>query len=171
MNKKVKIFAAFVVIFSIIMCFAGCGSNETNSGATKGKINIEDIAWNIDEGIVDGDRYVLLSYTNNTEYTITDFKITFKEKAGITEEEKSDFCADIQSDFETSDEDMEEVRSRPISMYAETNRVLNPGESVSNINCYYYEGYFYLKNIAHYNLVTPDIATLKYIDEDKIFTV
>ena len=95
MNKKVKIFAAFVVIFSMIMCFAGCGSNETNSGATKGKINIEDIAWNIDEGIVDGDRYVLLSYTNNTEYTITDFKITFKEKAGITEEEKSDFCADI----------------------------------------------------------------------------
>ena len=127
MNKKVKIFAAFAVIFSMIMCFAGCGSNETNSGATKGKINIEDIAWNIDEGIVDGDRYVLLSYTNNTEYTITDFKITFKEKAGITEEEKSDFCADIQSDFEASDEDMEEVRSRPISMHAEANRVLNPG--------------------------------------------
>ena len=175
MNKKVKIFAAFVVIFSMIMCFAGCGndkiSNNPSSNSIKKKINIEDIAWNIDEGIVDGDRYVLLSYTNNTKYTITDFKITFKEKSGITEEEKSSFCADIQSIFEASDEDMEEVRNRPISMHAEANRVLNPGESVSNINCYYYEGYFYLKNIAHYNLVTPDIATLKYVDEDKIFTV
>ena len=170
MNKKAKIFAAFVVIFSIVMCFAGCSSNETGIGATKGKINIEDIAWNIDEGIVDGDRYVLLSYTNNTKYTITDFKITLKEKAGITEEEKSDFCADIQSDFDASDEDMEEVRNQPISMHAEANRVLNPGESVSNINCYYYEGYFYLKNIEHYNLVTPDIATIKYIDGDEIFT-
>lgn len=76
MNKKVKIFAAFVVIFSMIMCFAGCGndkiSNNPSSNSIKKKINIEDIAWNIDEGIVDGGRYVLLSYTNNTEYTITD---------------------------------------------------------------------------------------------------
>ena len=64
MNKKVKIFAAFVVIFSMIMCFAGCGndktSNNPSSNSIKKKINIEDIAWNVDEGIVDGDRYVLL---------------------------------------------------------------------------------------------------------------
>lgn len=128
MNKKVKIFAAFVVIFSMIMCFAGCGndkiSNNPSSNSIKKRINIEDIAWNIDEGIVDGDRYDLLSYTNNTEYTITDFKITFKEKSGITEEEKSSFCADIQSIFEASDEDTEEVRNRPISMHAEATEFL-----------------------------------------------
>ena len=34
----------------------------------------------IDRGIVDGDRYVILDYTNNTKYTLTDFEITFKEK-------------------------------------------------------------------------------------------
>lgn len=157
------------------VCFAGCGSsettNDTGSSAAKGKINIEDISWKVDEGIVDGERYVLLNYTNNTQYTLTNFELTFKEKAGITEEEKENFYSDIQEKFEASDEDMEDIKSQPISMHAETDRVVNPGESVSNINCYYYGGSFYLKDINHYNLVEPDIATIKYIDEDKIFTI
>ena len=157
------------------VCFAGCGSsettNDTGSSAAKEKINIEDISWKVDEGIVDGERYVLLNYTNNTQYTLTNFELTFKEKAGITEEEKENFYSDIQEKFEASDEDMEDIKSQPISMHAETDRVVNPGESVSNINCYYYGGSFYLKDINHYNLVEPDIATIKYIDEDKIFTI
>ena len=77
MNKKVKIFTILAVVLSVAACFAGCGSSETTNnpgGSTaKEKINIEDISWKVDEGIVDGDRYVLLNYTNNTQYTITNF--------------------------------------------------------------------------------------------------
>ncbi|MBT9769408.1 hypothetical protein GPK74_05410 [Coprococcus catus] len=175
MNKKVKIFIILAVILSMVVCFAGCGNIETpnnlNSNTTKEKINIEDISWNVNEGIVDGDHYVLLNYTNNTQYTITNFKLTFTEKTGITEEEKVKFYSDIQEKFEASDKDMESIKSQPISMHAETGRVVNPSETASNINCYYYSGSFYLKDINYYNLVEPDIATIKYIDEDKIFTV
>ena len=183
MNKKIKIFAIFAVVLSMATCFVGCGNSETTdkpgsseetekpgSGVVT-EINIEDIAWSVDEGIVDGDRYVLLNYTNNTQYTLTNFEITFKEKAGITEEEKAEFYSDIQKKFEASNEDMEDLKGRPISMHAETDRVVNPSESASNVNCYYYGGSFYLKDINHYNLVEPDIATIKYIDEDKIFSV
>lgn len=174
MNKKVKIFTILAVILSMAVGFAGCGSSKTtnnpSSNTAKEKINIEDISWNVDEGIVDGDRYVLLNYTNNTQYTITNFELTFTEKTGVTEEEKVKFYSDIQEKFEASDEDMEDIKSRLISMHAETDRVVNPSESASNINCYY-SGSFYLKDINHYNLVEPDIATIKYIDEDKIFTV
>lgn len=165
----------FAVILSMTGCLAGCGSGETannpGSRAIKEKINIKDIAWNVDEGIVGGERYVLLSYTNDTQCTITNFEIIFNEKAGITEEEKSDFYSDIQKKFELSDEDMDDLKSRSISMHAETDRVVKPGESISNVNCYYYGGSFYLKDINHYNLVEPDIATIKYLEEDKIFTV
>lgn len=175
MNKKVKILTIFGFILSMVVCFVGCSSSETTnnpgSSTINEKINIENIVWNVDEGIVDGDRYVLLNYTNNTPYTLTNFEITFKEKAGVTEEEKMNFYSDIQKKFETSDKDMKELKNRPISMHAETDRVVNPSESVSNVNCYYYGGSFYLKDINHYNLVEPDIATIKYIDEDKIFTV
>ena len=38
MNKKVKIFAAFVVIFSMIMCFAGCGNDKTSNNPSSNSI-------------------------------------------------------------------------------------------------------------------------------------
>lgn len=137
----------------------------------KTEIDIKDIAWDVDEGIVDGTRCVLFSYTNNSHYTITDFEITFKEKSDITEEDKQTFYSDIQEKFEASDEEIEELKEYPISMHAETEKIVNAGESVTNVNCYYYTGYYCLEDINHYLLVEPDIATIKYVHEGNIYTV
>ena len=53
MNKKVKIFAAFVVIFSMIMCFAGCGNDkvqeEQNDNVSANTIP-EDVVVHTDYG-------------------------------------------------------------------------------------------------------------------------
>ena len=183
MKKQSMILAA---VLCAAVCFAGCGCKTTDTSdsqtasekteATKEKteapkLNIADIDWHVDEGVVDGERYVLLDYTNNTPYTISDFKLTFKEKGDLTEEEKTAFYSDIQKKLEASDADMKELKAQPITMHAETERVVNAGEAVSNVNCYYYEGSFYLKDISHYALVEPDIATVKYIDADKVYTV
>ncbi len=177
MTKKVKPFIVSAIILVMAVCFAGCSSGKTTNnsnssiGTPKQDININDISWNVDEGIVDGDRYVVLNYTNNTQYTIAEFEITFKEKSDITEEEKATFHSYIKKNFDVSDEDMEEILSRSISMHAETKKVITPGTSVSNIRCFYFTGIHSIKDISHYNLVEPDIATIKYINENKIFTV
>ena len=47
MNKKI-----FIVIMSLLVSLTGCGSSKTTSSSPKEKINIKDIAWNVDEGIV-----------------------------------------------------------------------------------------------------------------------
>ena len=175
MNKKKRISAILAVVLCIAACFAGCG-NSNNSGSNQGntaeksKLKIDDIVWSVDEGISNGERYVLLSYTNNTPYTITEFEITFTEKSTASEEEKNAFLSDIQKLFEADEEEMADLRSRPVEMYARTDRIAEPGASVSNANCYYYQGYFYVKSINHYNLVEPDIATVKYVDENNIHT-
>lgn len=145
------------------------GEDEAEDGNIG--INIEDIAWEVDEGIVDGKRCVLLSYTNNSPCTIAGFEITFKERSDLTEEEKQAFYADIQEMFESDDEEIEELKEYPISMSAKTERVTDAGESVTNITCSYYTGYYSLKDINHYSLVEPDIATVRYVDEDNIYTV
>ena len=77
----------------MIAIIGGCSSNNkknnTNSDLEKqSKINIEDIDWKVKQGIVDGDRYALLDYTNNTPYTITHFELTFEEKDDLKEEDK-----------------------------------------------------------------------------------
>lgn len=124
----------------------------------------------MDQGIVDGEKYVLLDYTNNSKYTVTDFEMTFKEKGSVTEEDKENFYNEIKDKFSMSDDDISELKQRDISMHAETEKIVEPGESAKNINCYYYSGIYYLKDINHFNLVEPDVATIKYINDNKIYT-
>lgn len=145
---------------------------EENSEKEESIINIDDIVWEVDEGIIDGNRFILLNYTNNTPYTIASLEITFKERADITEDEKEAFYLDIQEEFSTSDDEMEQAKSEPISMYTESKSVCNAGETVTNVQCFYYRGYYFVKNIEHYKLVEPDIATIRYVDDtDHICTV
>lgn len=160
MNKKM-----FIVIMSLLVSLTGCGSSKTMSSSPKEKINIKDIAWNVDEGIVDGERCVLLDYTNNANYTITGFELTFKEKKNITEEEKSKLYSEVKESCGLTDE----YKNSSISMYADSNQVVNIKESISNVHCYY-DNYYYVRNINHYKLMEPDIATIKYIDNNKVYT-
>ena len=134
-------------------------------------IDIQDIDWAVDEGIVDGERYILMSYTNNSPYLIKEVEIQFREKADLTQEQKAQFYTEIRTNFEMDDEDIAELKSREISMHTGTERIISPGESISNVYCYYYGGSYYLKDINHYNLVEPDIATVRYIDKSEIVTV
>jgi len=159
------------MVGSLCACNSSNGEKTPSSNIAKSNsIKIEDIAWNVDEGIIDGDRYVLLGYTNNSEYTISSFEITFKEKLDATDDEKEHFFADVKEKFEFSDDEIAELKEEGISMHAETDKVVNPGESVKDAYCYYYSGYSYVKDIDHYNLVEPDIATIQYIKDDKIYT-
>jgi len=175
-----KTFKSFTALFLVILMVASlCACNSNKDGNTPSSDNsksnslkIEDIAWNVDEGIVDSERYVLLDYTNNSEYTISSFELTFKEKPDISDEEKETFYADIIEKYELNeDDDIEQLKDEDLSMHAETDKVVNPGESVKNAHCYYYSGSFYVRDINHYNLVEPDIATIKYIEDNKIHTI
>mgnify|MGYP005610703415 FL=1 len=46
-------------------------SNLEEKVAIDETIKIEDIDWNVDEGIVDGERFVLMEYTNNSPLDLT----------------------------------------------------------------------------------------------------
>lgn len=185
MKKNMKLMTMLCMVLFLVGSFTGCGSeNGSGEGSQKTgssdgtSIKIEDLDWTVDEGIVDGERYVLLSVTNNSEYTVAGLNITFQEKAGITDDERKGYyesfmaAAKAITDDETELKEIEEkIKEREISLYAETDCVADPGESVRNIHCFYYMGYFYVTDIAHYELVVPDIATIRYVDGNEIKTV
>lgn len=172
--KNKKLILCMILLLTTV---TGCGKQtETFSEPTSlpqkdEPVKIEDIDWNVTQGIVKNERYMLLNYTNHSDKIITGFEIIFKEKAGITEEQKKGFYKDIKEQFKFSKEDMNDIKNMPIAMHAESKRLTNPGESVKNVNCYYYKGVMYLKNIDHFALVEPDIATIHFVDDDKIKTV
>lgn len=73
--------------------------NGEESLEEENRISMDDIVWEVDEGIIDGERLVLLNYTNNTPYTIAGFEITFKEKSDITEGEKRLIVTNFKKNF------------------------------------------------------------------------
>lgn len=181
MKKIVYLIALFVVILSLPLGFSGCGAdasgNGDNAGSATSSFQIEDLDWSVAEGIADGERYALLDYTNNSKYTVIEFEMQFKQKDGITDEEKEKYYSDVKEMFSIDESDpddaehFEDIKNRDIAMYAKSKQIAKAGETVSGIHCYYYSGYYYVKDMNHYALVVPDIATIRYIDKEKVFTV
>lgn len=177
MKKFFAFAAAAVMLISLVACSGNGTADSDTAGVTGGnttqstQLSMKDIVWSVDEGVVDGERYVLMSYTNNSPFVISGFEISFIEKDSITPEERETYYSEIQEAFDFSDEDLADLKEREISMHTETDRIVATGETASNVNCYYYSGFYYLKNLAHYNLVEPDIATIRYIDDGRIYTV
>lgn len=164
-----------IILICMIAIIGGCSSNNkknnTNSDLEKqSKINIEDIDWKVKQGIVDGDRYALLDYTNNTPYTITHFELTFEEKDDLKEEDKEKFYKHIKDVVNADDEGMKEIKNKKIEFYAKSNRIVNKNKTVKNQRVYYYSGIYYLQDASYINLADPSTATIEYISNDKIHT-
>ena len=157
----------------MIAIIGGCSSNNkknnTNSDLEKqSKINIEDIDWKVRQGIVDGDRYALIYYTNNTPYTITHFELTFEEKDDLKEEDKEKFYKHIKDVVNADDEGMEEIKNKKIEFYAKSNRIVNKNKTVKNQRVYYYSGIYYLQDASYINLADPSTATIGQKEHLKI---
>lgn len=168
---KLKNSLTILMVVVSLLGLVSCGTGNSIVRNNKTDITIDEIEWSVDQSIVEGERYVMLSYTNNSDYMITEFGIAFKEKKDVTEDEKESFYSDLKRDFEFDDADIQELKAREISMNVETDRVTAEGASVKNIHCYYYSGYYYVRNLNHYALVEPDIATIKYVKDGQIYTM
>lgn len=171
-SKMKKLMSVCLVAF-VAVALVSCGGSEGSGGTSevKSKVDIEDIAWQVDTSVVDGERCVMFEYTNNSKYTITGLKISFVEKEDVTEEQLNAFYEYMIKKFELSDEEQTELKENGVGMNTESERIVKSGETASNIELNYYDGYYGVENIDHYDLVEPDIATYSYIDENKIYTV
>ena len=136
---------SMVVIFCMVFILGACGSKEAGSEAN-GNTEDEKAKIKIEE----------LNYQVNVE---------------VENEQKNKFYDEIQKNFKFNEEDVNELKQKEISMHAETNRLIDAGQTVDKINCYYFGGSYYLKDINHLKLCEPDIATIKYIDDGKIHTM
>ncbi len=170
MKKIIKIF----ILVTMIVTIAGCKSqtkNDNDSKDNQTKISIKDIDWKVKQGIVDGKRYAILNYKNNSSYTITHFELTFTEKDNLKEEDKDKYYNYLIETFDASDDDISELKDEKISFTVESDRIVDKNKSVKNQRFRHYEGIFYLQDASYLNLTTPDTAIIEYIDKGKIHTI
>lgn len=169
---------AFVIMTVMAMAFVGCKGGNNNSGESeksfKTKVKIDDIDWNISEEIVDGDREICLNITNNSDLYITYFDIQYTLKNNLSEQEKEDFYNLLYKEYdldEESEEDREKIRNDmdEITLGATTGKLIEPGNSLTSDDVYM--GWLDVRDIDMFNYFDMDIATLKYIYEENVYTV
>ncbi len=175
-----KIYSICIIAIIGAVMLVGCGESKNNpvksdnkvsSSEKKEKIKMNQLPYEINSEIMNDNRYVVMKLTNNTDYTIVSFEMKFKEKSDITKEQKDKFCKEVKEEVfnQMTDEDFEKIKSEPISMHTQIEKVIKSGAVEEKIHCYYYQGIYYLKNMDHFKLVEPDMVTIKYIDDGKIY--
>lgn len=181
-----KSFLIIMLCSAMLFCITGCGSSSTNGDDSSQNqngdftivpdIKIEEIDWKVGSGTIKGENYVLLQFTNNSQYVINSFNLKFTEKSSVSETEKEEFYDDIQESQGFDDEYMNKWKEskkqldEPITMYGRTEDAVNPSETSQKIKCYYYGGWS-SKNVLHSDLVTPEIAEIEYVKDDINYTL
>lgn len=167
---------AMIACLSVIFGLTGCGSGElssSNSSDSKSKepkeISMNDIDWTVEQGINDNSiRCYLYTITNNSEYTIVDFMISFTEKGDISEEDHNAMVDELADEYEWPDEDREALREEGVTAYLDTHDIYLPAGESYNGECSALG--MILTSDSVYNNTEADIATIEYIDGDRVIT-
>lgn len=176
---------AMATAMSMALCAAlvGCGgagsqsvsevassSTESNSlsentaDEKEAPILIDELPWEATTKISDsGDRKYVIAYTNNSEYPIIGFDITFTLKEALSDEDMELF-SDLKDKYDYTDEELQELTMKS---YNETYTA--PGEKALpqplTLDNYAMR---VPSNMDQIDKFEPDIATIGYITDDDV---
>ena len=173
-----------------ILALSGCGDSEIPKGKDTSKTNvtstekegiqpdvaIEEIVWSFENGDIEGQKCVVLQFTNNSEYTINEFELKFEEKADLSDDDKKQIYSDLQKSQGFDDKYMNAfVKSReeldqPITMYGRCDEPIAPDSTSEKIKCYYIGGWT-SKEVLHAEKFEPVKAIINYTKDDTSFTL
>lgn len=184
MNKK-SILTVCLIIIAI--CFAGCGTGSSTSNANvtptsetvkntstptptpkpfvvKDAIKIEEIEWSAQNVIVNGQRYLALTYTNNSEYTIVELDMEFTQKEPLTDEQKLLF-SELQEHLEYWEQEFTELHISGRNL-----KMADPGEMVGDRPLTLNGTGIEVVDMEQFALVEPDMMTILFLGpDDKVY--
>ncbi|MBR2459714.1 MAG: hypothetical protein IKB34_00575, partial [Clostridia bacterium] len=95
-----------LAVIVLLLPLMGCGSDTMQEGSDEKPFSFGDINWEIGEGVISGERYLVMDCVNNSDRTVIGVGIQFREKAGLTDEEKNEFWQQIKIAWCLDEEDL-----------------------------------------------------------------
>lgn len=173
-----KRLVAFAAACALTLCVVvtGCSGKSIQNGSAaaedveesksglpeKDAIKIDDIDWSVDDGIDDGSRRVMFTFTNNSDYPIASLKLESTIREDASSEEIQAAYDYIIEQGSTKDD----VRSSTFT--CESTYVVEPGDT-SNPDACGFRGY-YVVDLKQYELTEPDLLTIQYLYGDDLYT-
>ena len=157
MNKKI-LFPVLIMCVIVAFCLTGCSSGTQKAKpAIQPKINMEDITWELKNGIVNGDRLPVFDYTNNTDYPIIGFEVKFVTKKDLSKEDLNKYN-NIKEKANAMDHDITETTMELI-----TEKLCAPGETVKNQRINLDGTIELMTEQSAYEAFQPDTMSIAYL--------
>ena len=176
---RLKQIAIPAMAIALSACLAACngnagqgqaadgGARESEAAQTTGavpgekdSIKIEDLDWSVDESLVNGDRKLALSYTNNSPFTIIRFRVEYVQREDVTDEERSAFDeAYANPDWLPTEE------ADKLYISGDNHHFVEPGQTADAVSCSLAYA-FTAPTVDQLALMEPSIATIQYVGGD-----
>lgn len=164
-----------LICLVLALLLVGCGSKEGDV-VEDPDITVDQILWELGEGELEGDNYMLCRFTNNSRYKVTSLRLSFAGKQELTEDEIDAFYEAVRESQGFGKEFMENFRQErekkglSISMYAQADGEIAAGKTTEPVKCYYFGG-FTSKNMIYAELFAPENLQITYVKAGKAYSV
>ena len=140
-------------------------SNSSKSEKSSDKmIDFSKLDWKVEEEIIDGERRPIFSYTNNTNVTVCDFELVFKQKETTTREDLSVF-KEATDALKISGDALDKL-----NFTASCKLFTKPGETNGNDTIAIDNRVGYrVTNMKQYELMEPDYATIAFLKDGYVY--
>lgn len=129
-------------------------------GPAKDEVKAEEIAWTVDNAVVDGKRRVAIQYENKSAYTIANLRIDFAVKQDLSEEELQTAFSGMQSEINTDPAG----NAKKNGMWGEVSVPVLSGES--SVPGPLEVGAIYINDMAQFEAVEPDLMRIAFLTDD-----
>ncbi len=139
--------------------------DEANAANKDISLNLSDIDWKVTEGLINGKNTAVLSYTNNSDFTITSVTMKFEQKENLTESDLSVFD-EHKALFEMSEEEVRDIHITACNAY-----FTESGQTSDEAPCSLVGSFNYCHNMEEYNLMEPVEISVSYIYNNKKYGI
>lgn len=166
-----KSIAGIVACASAIAILAGCGAGNggASSGAAGGDkpsapkeeaLDLSKVEYGVESTTIDNRRMLALSYTNGTSATIVAIELKYRQKDGVTDDQRAAAFSQLREGAGMDDEGYANVKDLGLSCV--NNLIVEPGGKAENTHCsvgnWYAIGDFL-------PIMEPDMMTVAYLKD------
>lgn len=164
-KKYKKTTAAGIACLMMLLAAAGCGNEAQSSNepqvdedvpvsSSNDGITIKQLPYTVKTSIVGGDKEMMLSVTNNTEFSLTDFQLHYTVKPDLTDEQ-------ITEAFSGTEVKIKKLRKNGLT--CEVEGFLQKGKKATG-ECKY-EGNTFTDD-KQLDVMDPEMITVEYLNTD-----
>lgn len=140
----------------------GGGQVQQSAEPADDAIKVEQIDYEVKDGVENGYRRVLFGYTNNSDYTVVSVELLMAMPEDVEDEALESAFADlIEQGFYTVD-DLHDIKMGCDSTFA-----VVPGQTSEDRAATY--GMVYVTSLEQYELMEPDMLTIKFLHDGEIY--